>query len=101
MMNYELELPNPLKENPLLTGLATFLAFMIFGFIPLLPYVLQVSLQNAFPYSLVATFSALILLGLLRYKVTGENIVRSVSEIVLIGGVAASLAYIVGTFFAI
>jgi len=101
MMNYELELPNPMKENPLLTGLATFLAFMVFGFIPLLPYVLQFSLETAFPYSLISTFAALILLGLLRYKVTGEKIVRSVSEIVLIGGVAASLAYIVGTFFAI
>lgn len=100
MMNYELELPNPLGENPLLTGLATFLAFLVFGFIPLLPYVLQVPLQNAFPYSLLATFSALVLLGLLRFRVTGENIIRSVSEIVLIGSVAASLAYIVGTFFA-
>jgi len=39
------------------------------------------------------------LLGLLRWRVTAERIFRSVFEIVLIGGVSASIAYIVGTFF--
>lgn len=99
MMNYELELPNPTGENPYLTGLATFSAFVIFGFIPLVPYVLQLSTAHAFSSSIIATTSALILLGLLRWKVTGEKLFRSVVEIVLIGGTAAVVAYIVGTFF--
>jgi VIT1/CCC1 family predicted Fe2+/Mn2+ transporter len=99
MMNYELEMANPLSENPLLTGLATFFAFIAFGFIPLIPYILIGDSPNAFSYSLLATFSALILLGLLRWFVTGEKLLRSVFEIVLIGSVAASLAYFVGTLF--
>lgn len=101
MMNYELEMPDPTGENPFLTGLATFFAFLAFGFIPLIPYLLQLPHTLAFQYSIISTTLALVLLGLLRWKVTSEKLFRSVSEIVLIGGTAASLAYIVGTFFAL
>jgi vacuolar iron transporter family protein len=100
MMKYELEMSDPTYDNPLLTGIATFTSFIIFGSIPLIPYVLFPSANPFFP-SLFATFSALVLLGLLRYRITMENVFRSVFEIVLIGGTAALLAYIVGTFFAI
>lgn len=99
MMNDELELPNPTGENPLFTGLATFTAFITFGFIPLLPYILIRDYSQAFFYSVLATFSALILLGLLRWRVTNEHILRSVSEIVAVGGISSAVAYIVGTFF--
>lgn len=99
MMHDELELPDPTKENPVLTGLATFFAFLAFGFIPLIPYIVLGKNPQVFFYSAVATLSALVLLGLLRWRMTAENIFRSVFEIVLIGTVAASIAYIVGTFF--
>lgn len=99
MMHDELELPDPTKENPFLTGLVTFSAFLVFGFIPLLPYIVLGNSLDVFLYSTIATFAALVLLGLLRWRVTGETIFRSVFEIVLIGGVSASIAYIVGTFF--
>ncbi len=99
MMNDELELPNPTSENPFLTGLATFFAFIFFGFIPLIPYVVFGNNPSVFLYSTIAAFTALILLGLLRWRVTAEHVLRSVSEIVLIGSVSASIAYIVGTFF--
>lgn len=101
MMNDELEMPNPKGENPLLTGLATFSAFMVFGFIPLIPYVVGGGHDNLFYYSIASAFSALFLLGLVRYKVTGESVVRSVSEVLLIGGLSATIAYVVGTFFAL
>lgn len=100
MMNDELKLPNPLEEKPHYTSLVTFLAFVTFGFIPLIPYVLNPS-PNAFLGSLFAAFVALLALGLLRFKVTGENILRCVLEILLVGAIAASIAYFVGTFFKI
>lgn len=98
MMNHELELPNPAHENPYLTGLATFFAFVIFGFIPLIPYIFfrEVSL---FAYSVAFTFFALLLLGFLRWRVTKESPLRSVGEIIFLGGVSAGVAYMVGTFF--
>lgn len=99
MMNYELELPNPVSENPYLTATATFTAFVFFGFIPLIPYFINQDPTKSFLYSGVATLIALILLGLLRWKVTTETMIRSVLEIVAIGSISASIAYIVGTFF--
>lgn len=99
MMNQELELPNPEKENPYLTGFSTFLAFIIFGFIPLIPYIVSSDSLNSFLYSCFFALSALVLLGITRWKITSENIVRCVFEIVIIGTVSASIAYFVGTFF--
>lgn len=101
MMNQELEMTNPENKNAFYNGLATFASFLTFGFIPLVPYVFFRSHGNIFQLSIVFTAIALILLGLLRYKVTHINIVRSVGEIVFIGGVSATIAYLVGSFFRI
>lgn len=99
MMNHELKIPNPKGENPFATGIATFLSFIIFGLIPLSPYVILKQTEGVFSLSLLATFCALVLLGLLRFRATRENITRSVGEIVLIGSISAAVAFIVGTFF--
>ncbi len=99
MMNDELELPNPTKENPFATGLATCLSFVAFGFIPLIPYIIAQDAPYTFLYSIAAAVIALILLGILRYSTTKESAIRSVFEIIVIGGTAALIAYIVGTFF--
>lgn len=101
MMNHEHEMPNPTKENPVFTGIATFCAFVIFGAIPLVPFIFSINTSLAFQRSVIATFSALVVLGLLRWRVTRESLVRSVFEIVLVGSLAALAAYIVGTFFRI
>lgn len=99
MMKYELEMPNPFDVNPFYTGLATLLAFIGFGAIPLIPYMLPLSIGDPFSLAIISTMVALILLGLLRYKVTEESLLKSVGEIVLVGGISASIAYFVGTFF--
>lgn len=101
MMQYELELPNTTSENPLYTGLATFTAFLAFGAIPLVPFMLNSSPDRAFFYSISATVIALLLLGILRWKVTREKLVRSVMEILLVGSTAAAVAYVVGTLFTV
>ncbi|HLD01958.1 MAG TPA: VIT1/CCC1 transporter family protein [Patescibacteria group bacterium] len=101
MMNYELEMANPSKENPTLTALATFSSFILFGFIPLLPYLLLKDEPGVFLFSCLSTFSALVMLGVLRFRVTTGGLLRSISEIVLVGGTASTIAYLVGTFFRI
>ena len=101
MMNYELELPNPESENPVFTGLATFIAFIAFGFIPLIPYLFLRGVGSNFVLSCVGTTVGLIILGFFRWKVTSQTLLRSVGEILLLGGVSASIAYFVGTFFRI
>jgi VIT1/CCC1 family predicted Fe2+/Mn2+ transporter len=100
MMNYELELPNPENTNPFLTGLSTTISFIVFGFIPLIPFLFTyANSKETFTYSIVFTFLALFLLGVLKWRVVKVDFWRSVGEIILIGAVAASVAYFVGTLF--
>lgn len=100
MMNHELELSNPEGDNSFLMALATLFSFVVFGFIPLSPYVFLGELAS-FEFSILATAVALFLLGLIRWRVGQQGAIRSVGEVLLLGGVAASIAYFVGTFFKI
>lgn len=102
MMNNELQMPSPMNESPLYSGLATFSAFILFGLIPLIPFVVTHSFdpQTVFIFSAVGTLSALAILGLLKWKIVGNaHPVRTVLEVVLVGGVAASVAFCIGAFF--
>jgi vacuolar iron transporter family protein len=102
MMHHKQGLPDPRRENEILTGLATFFSFMLFGSIPLLPFII---LENGDPvttffFSALGTFVALVILGLLKWRVIGGRLVSSMAEVLLVGGTAAIIAYSVGTFFA-
>lgn len=99
MMQYELEMSDPTNENPVYTALATFMAFIAFGGIPILPYVFFPNHPSTFIFAAISTFIALVCLGLLRYQVTKDSLLRSVGEIVFVGGISASLAYLVGILF--
>lgn len=99
MMQYELEIDNPENENPVLTGFATFVSFVVFGFIPLTPYLFLTDVQQAFVGSMIATFIALVSLGVIRVVSTKEKPFGAITEMVLIGGTSAVIAYIVGLFF--
>jgi len=103
MMQHKHEDSDPRGENEVFTGFATFLSFMVFGAIPLLPFMLeeQGDPATAFLYSSVGTFCALVILGLLKWRVIGSNFKSSLFEVVAVGSTAAVLAYFVGTFFAI
>lgn len=99
MMQYEIGMADPSDENPALNGLATFLAFILFGAVPLIPYFLLAPTEATFWLSVFATFSALVTLGLLRWKVTNETMLRCVGETVLVGGICAVVAFGVGLAF--
>lgn len=103
MMNHELEVPNPMGDNPVYTGLATFASFLVFGIIPLLPFVFLsgASATSLFVYSIIGTFFALVMLGLLKWQVVGAGLKTSLFEVVVVGSAAAGVAYFVGTFFSI
>ena len=103
MMNHELEIPDPRGDNPVMNGFMTFTSFIIFGAIPLLPFIIFTSgdPKTVFQYSILGTFMALITLGLLKWKVVGSKLTTSLMEVVLVGGTAAAIAYYVGTFFSL
>lgn len=100
MMQNELEISNPENTNPFYTGLATFASFLVFGAIPLIPFLIMESdARTAFLASSALTIFALVLLGILKWKIIGGKLVRSVLEIVFVGSIAAVAAFIVGVLF--
>jgi vacuolar iron transporter family protein len=100
MMRDELEMSNPHEDNPARTAFATFFSFAGFGVIPLIPYIfLHNTPGNLFMYSLIFSASALFLLGMFRWKITKQHIVRSLFETLLVGAISAGVAYAVGTVF--
>lgn len=103
MMTHELEMSDPRGDNPALTGFATFLAFVVFGSVPLIPFIFSLSSStfNTFILSCIGTFVALLLLGAVKWRVVGTSFIKSVGEVVIVGGSAAFIAFFVGTFFAI
>lgn len=88
------------KENPLKNAFVTFFSFGIFGFIPLLAYVLaglfSFLKQNEFMIACILTLLTLFTLGALKVKVTQRNWIKSGLEMVIVGGLASGAAYLVG-----
>jgi len=83
------------------TGVTTFVAFVIAGSLPLLPYFLEflglpIPLDYQFVYSVFATAIALFLLGSLRTLITKGRWWANGLEVLLIGAVAATAAYLLG-----
>ncbi|WP_425090205.1 VIT1/CCC1 transporter family protein [Tropicimonas sp. S265A] len=96
MMSYEFGMANPSDANPARNALFTFVSFVVFGAIPLVPYFLSDPRPELFAQSVIATSLALLALGILRGAVTGERMARCIAETLLIGGTCALVAYVVG-----
>ena len=81
-------------------GIATFIAFTSAGLLPLVPYVLNSftpTLSNVnFQFSIIMTAAALFIVGSLRTLITKKYWLRSGIEMLLVGAIAASVAYFVG-----
>ncbi len=96
MLVDELKFSKAIAE-PLRSGLATFFSFALFGFIPLLPFVVPVFPQkHLFLSSSLLTALAFVVLGIWKGYMLERSPVRSAFQTLVIGGIAAVLAYSVG-----
>lgn len=88
------------ESNPLINGLVTFGSFVAAGAVPLLIYLLGLAFpipsQVAFPVAIVLSGLALFGLGAAKVMVTKLNPIRSGLEMLIVGGLAAGVAYVVG-----
>ena len=75
----------------------TFGSFVIAGAVPLLPYLFMNGGERIFLYSIIATAIALILVGIFRASITHQSYAHSIMEMLVVGGVAALIAYYVGS----
>jgi VIT1/CCC1 family predicted Fe2+/Mn2+ transporter len=85
-----------IEHNPLHNALVTFVAFVVAGAIPLIPYLLGVQ-TNVFYWAILATSVALFTVGSLRTLVTGIRWWIAGLEMFAIGAVAAFVAYGIGS----
>lgn len=83
--------------DPVRAALATFAAFLLAGAVPLLPFLLD--LPHPFTISIFATLLTFFLIGAGKSRWSLSKWWRSGGETLLIGGVAALLAYGVGGLF--
>ena len=100
MMKEELEMIEETK-SPFAMGGVTFLSFLLFGFIPLLIYVIDYLSpleQNLFFIASVLTVFCFAAIGFLKSAVTSTARFRSILETLILGGAAATLAYFIGDF---
>ena len=89
-----------LERHPWKHGLATLLAFVVAGSIPLVPYVLRASANDRLLFSTTATFATLYFLGAARAVITRERWWRSGLETLVLGAVVAGAAYGAGRLVA-
>jgi VIT1/CCC1 family predicted Fe2+/Mn2+ transporter len=88
------------ERKPLLSAAATLISFIVAGTIPLLVYLVGLfspaASGVAFPVSLVLSAVALFGLGAAKVLVTERSFLKSGLEMLLVGGLAAVVAYVVG-----
>jgi len=88
--------------NPFTEAGYTFVAFIVAGVIPLLAYLadyifkLQIPATQSFFISMALSGLALFGLGAAKVKITERNPFRSGLEMLLVGGAAAGVAYLIG-----
>ena len=91
----------PLRgSNPLRAGFSTLMAFVVAGAIPILPFLVLLVTQKEsteiFVWSAAAAAFTFLIIGALKSVITGSLWLRSSLETLFIGGIAASLAYLIG-----
>ncbi len=93
------ELPEA-EAEPARHGLATFLAFVVAGFVPLLSYILPDVGLDRFVTATVLTLGTLFVVGALRSMVTLEGWLASGLEMLGLGVIVAAAAYGSGAIIA-
>ena len=83
--------------HPMRAAIATFLAFLCAGAVPLLPFVF--GLPRAFEISVIATLLTFFLIGTGKSRWSLARWWWSGGETLLIGAVAATIAFYVGSLF--
>ncbi|MEK7630694.1 MAG: VIT1/CCC1 transporter family protein [Patescibacteria group bacterium] len=96
LMHEEFGVSNHERGPILARSLLTFIAFVVAGLLPVLPFLVFSSITHIFLYSIISTGVVLFILGALRALITKRSFFLSGLEMFLIGGFAASIAYGVG-----
>jgi VIT1/CCC1 family predicted Fe2+/Mn2+ transporter len=95
MMRYELGLEKPNPTRALTSALTIAGAYIAGGIIPLAPYIVMAKAQTALIVSVMVTLLALLVFGYIKGRFTGARPARSALQTMLIGGIAAAVAFVI------
>jgi vacuolar iron transporter family protein len=95
MMRNELGLEKPDPKRAFISAATIAGAYIAAGFIPLSPYIFLSVARTALIVSVVVTLIALTLFGYIKGRFTGAPPVRSALQTVVIGGLAAAVAFMI------
>lgn len=93
MMRFELGLEEPDPKRAITSAGTIAGSYVAGGFIPLSPYIVLASATKGLIASACVTLAALAVFGYVKGKYTGARALRSAIQTVLIGGVAAGVAF--------
>ena len=94
MMRFELGLEEPDPKRAVQSAATIACSYIAGGFIPLAPYMLLHSVRSALGWSVLVTLVALGVFGFIKGRFTGSRPMRSASQTVVIGGLAAGAAFL-------
>lgn len=89
----------PEPDRPLVAATATFVGFAVAGVLPLVPFIVDLSIVNiAAPslWSVGLTAVAFCLVGVLKARIVDSDPVRAALSTLIVGGSAAALAFLIG-----
>eukprot|EP00258_Populus_trichocarpa_P008833 XP_002314775.2 vacuolar iron transporter 1 isoform X2 [Populus trichocarpa] len=93
MMKFELGLEKPDPRRALQSALTIAIAYILGGFVPLIPYMFIPSAQDAVIASVILTLAALLIFGFAKGYFTGNKPFRSALQTALIGAIASAAAF--------
>jgi len=95
MMRFELGLERPDPRRALASALTIGGAYAVGGLIPLWPYMALADAARALAVSVAVTLVALLVFGYVKGRFTGAPPLRSALQTALVGGLAATVAFLV------
>jgi VIT1/CCC1 family predicted Fe2+/Mn2+ transporter len=98
MMKYELGLDEPDTKRGLKSAITIASSYILGGLIPLSPYFFVTDARNGLTISAIMTLIALLVFGFVKGKFTGAKPFKSAIQTVVIGGIAATAAFLLAKF---
>lgn len=98
MMRYELGLEEPDTRRGFTSAFTIAASYILGGIIPLSPYFFVKDAHNGLAISAMMTMIALLIFGYVKGKFTGSKPIKSAIQTVVIGGMAATVAFLLAKF---
>jgi VIT1/CCC1 family predicted Fe2+/Mn2+ transporter len=94
MMRYELGLEAPDPRRAITSAATIAASYVAGGLIPLSPYIILGNAVRGLEFSAIVTLAALGIFGYMKGRFTGTGPLRSATQTVVIGGLAAAAAFV-------